>query len=109
MEGKQVAGRDELFLESLYTGRDNPFQEGIRRGKWKYIRMYDGVVPYDETDVDFAGRAPEFEMLFDLEADPGERETLIASPVDSPLLAELRQRCAEQADSAHLGICPRTA
>jgi arylsulfatase A-like enzyme len=96
VEGRDVPWRDELFLESLYTGRDNPFQEGIRRGQWKYIRMYDGVGSYDETHVDFAGRAPEFEMLFDLQADPGERENLAASHADSPVLAALRQECAEQ-------------
>ncbi len=99
VEGKEVPWRDELFLESLYTGRDNPFQEGIRMGKWKYIRMYDGVVGYDERDVDFAQRGPGFEMLFDLEADPGERDNLIGSHADSPILANLRQKCAEQSEA----------
>ena len=96
VNGKDVPWRDELFLESLYTGRDNPFQEGIRRGKWKYIRMFDGVVGYDEKNVDFADRSPEFEMLFDLEADPGERKNLIESHANSPILANLRQKCSEQ-------------
>jgi hypothetical protein len=99
VQGKEVPWRDELFLESLYTGRDNPFQEGIRMGKWKYIRMYDGVGSYDETDVDFANRGPEFEMLFDLEADPGERDNLIESHADSPILANLRRKCAEQSEA----------
>jgi arylsulfatase A-like enzyme len=99
VEGKDVPWRDQLFLESLYTGRDNPFQEGVRKGAWKYIRMYDGVVGYDETHVDFADRAPEFEMLFDLEADPDERNNLIASHADSPILAELRKECAEQSEA----------
>lgn len=96
VEGKEIPWRDELFLESLYTGRDNPFQEGIRMGKWKYIRMYDGAGRYDEAHVDFAGRVPEFEMLFDLEADPGERDNLIASHADSPILAKLREKCSQQ-------------
>ncbi len=86
--------RDELFLESLYTGRDNPFQEGMRQGKWKYIRMYDGVQKYAESDVDFASRPPEFEMLFDLEADPGERNNLIDTMENSEILAELRAKTA---------------
>jgi len=86
--------REELFLESLYTGRDTPFQEGIRLGKWKYIRMYDGKGRYDESDVDFANRKPEFEMLFNLEADPGEMSNLIETHADSEILATLRRKCA---------------
>ena len=76
VEGRKTKWRNELFLESLYSGRDTPFQEGMRRGKWKYIRMYDGVVNYREEHVDFAGREPDFEMLFDLEKDPGEMNNL---------------------------------
>jgi len=94
--GTAEAWREELFLESLYTGRDNPFQEGLRRGKWKYIRMYDAPGgSYDEADVDFADRAPDFELLFDLESDPGERNNLIESRGDSAILARLRRDCAE--------------
>jgi arylsulfatase A-like enzyme len=96
VEGKDVPWRDELFLESLYTGRDNPFQEGIRMGKWKYIRMYDGIGSYDESHVDFAGRKPDFEMLFNLETDPGERINLVESHTSSRILADLRRKCAEE-------------
>ncbi len=96
VQGEDVEWRDELFLESLYTGRDNPFQEGVRTDKWKYIRMYDPKgSSYDEEDVNFAGREPEFEMLFDLEADPGERANLIESQADSQILATLRQKCGD--------------
>jgi arylsulfatase A-like enzyme len=42
VEGRDVGWRDELFLESLFTLRGNPFQEGIRTERWKYIRMYGG-------------------------------------------------------------------
>ena len=94
VEGQEVLWRDELFLESLFTGRDTPFQEGIRLGKWKYIRMYDGKEHYKESDLDFANRAAEFEMLFDLEADPGETNNLIQSQADSRILATLREKCA---------------
>ena len=99
MQGKDVAWREELFLESLYTGRDTPFQEGIRFGKWKYIRMYDGKGRYEESDVEFANRAPEFEMLFDLEADPKEMDNLIESHADSEILASLRKKCAAHSQS----------
>ncbi|MHB0958308.1 MAG: sulfatase-like hydrolase/transferase [Pirellulaceae bacterium] len=96
VEGREVPWRDELFLESLYTGRDNPFQEGIRHGRWKYIRMYDGRDPYDEQHVDFDGRQPDFEMLFDLTADPREHANLVAEPDHTEILASLRRKCAEQ-------------
>ncbi|NQT38066.1 MAG: sulfatase-like hydrolase/transferase [Planctomycetes bacterium] len=99
MEGKDVPWREELFLESLYTGRDTPFQEGIRLGKWKYIRMYDGKGRYDDPDVDFASRDPDFEMLFDLEADPAEMNNLIQSSADSEILVTLRKKCAAQSQS----------
>ncbi|HUT95083.1 MAG TPA: sulfatase-like hydrolase/transferase [Thermoguttaceae bacterium] len=99
VEGKDVPWRDELFLENLYTGRDTPFQEGVRFGKWKYIRMYDGKTGYVESDVDFSNRKPDFEMLFDLEADPGERDNLVESHADSEILATLRGKCAAHSRS----------
>jgi arylsulfatase A-like enzyme len=94
VEGKDVPWREELFLENLYTGRDTPFQEGIRAGKWKYIRMYDGKTGYDESDVDFTDRKPDFEMLFDLETDPGEMNNLVESQAESDILVTLRGKCA---------------
>jgi len=99
VEGRDTPWREELFLENLYTGRDTPFQEGIRRGKWKYIRMYDGKMGYEESDVDFSNREPEFEMLFDLEADPKEMNNLIESRADSEILASLRKSCAAHSRS----------
>ena len=100
IEGKQVPWRDELFLENLYTGRDTPLSEGIRRGKWKYIRMYDGKEPYCEADVNFDGKMPDFEQLFDLEQDPGERRNLIQEFEGTAVLQGLRERC--QLESARL-------
>jgi hypothetical protein len=99
VEGKDVPWRQELFLESLYTGRDTPFQEGIRFGKWKYIRMYDGKTGYAEADVDFSNRKPDFEMLFDLEADPGEMNNLVESQAGSEIVATLRTKCAAHSRS----------
>jgi arylsulfatase A-like enzyme len=83
VEQTEAPWRDSLFLESLYTGRDTPFQEGIRRGKWKYIRMFDAPGRYNEAHVTFTDRRPDFEMLFDLEADPGETTNLISEHDES--------------------------
>ena len=99
VQGRDVPWRQELFLESLYTGRDTPFQEGIRLGQWKYIRMYDGKTHYSESDLDFADRKPEFEMLFDLQADPKEMHNLIEEQAESTILATLRRKCAEHSQS----------
>lgn len=96
VEGETVSWRRELFLESLFTLRDNPFQEGLRTERWKYIRMYDGVVSFKEEDVDFRGRAPEFEMLFDLQADPGERTNLASDSAHAAVLEDLRAKTAVQ-------------
>ncbi len=95
LEGNTLPWRDELFLENLYSGRDTPFQEGIRRGRWKYIRMFDGKVDYVESDVDFSDRKPAFEMLFDLAADPAEMNNLASSPAYGEVLELLRNKCAD--------------
>lgn len=96
VHGEDAPWRESLFLENLYTGRDTPFQEGIRTARWKYIRMFDGKAKFREEDVDFSSREPEFEMLFDLEADPGEMNNLIENLGDSELVADLRARCAAE-------------
>ncbi len=99
LAGREVEWREELFLENLYTGRDTPFQEGVRLGQWKYIRMYDGKLAYLEEDLDFTDRPPDFEMLFDLEADPAELTNLVADPAHREMLAVLRTKCAKHSQS----------
>ena len=100
VEGKDVPWREELFLENLYTGRDTPLQEGVRRGEWKYIRMYDANPGrYAESDLDFSNRKPDFEMLFDLAADPGETNNLVESHAESEILTTLRAKCAAHSQS----------
>lgn len=91
--------RTELFLENLYTGRDTPFAEGLRQGDWKYIRMFDGVAGYDEEDVDFAGRKPDFQQLFNLKEDPQEKVNLIADYEGTELLTELRRKVVAYSES----------
>jgi len=94
--GKKVKWRDVLFLENLYTGRDTPISEGIRKGKWKYIRMYDGVRKYSEKHTNFEGRKPDFEQLFDLDKDPEEKHNLGSKYEDHAMLAKLRKICQQK-------------
>lgn len=97
--GEEVTWRDSLFLENLYTGRGTPFCEGIRKGKWKYIRMYKGVRRYTEEHVNFTGRKPDFEQLFDLEQDPQEKNNLVGEDECKAILAELRRWCQQKSDA----------
>ena len=108
MEGKslrplvhdeKIKWRDEIFLENLFTLRDNPFCEGIREGKWKYIRMYDGIVGYKEMDIDFLGRKPDFEQLFNLQEDPDEKNNIKGQYEGSKVLDKLRKKCQKHADN----------
>ena len=98
MDDEGVPWRDVIFLENLYTGRDTPFSEGIRKGKWKYIRMFDGIEPYSEKDTDFSERTNDFEQLYDLENDPGERINLIAEYEGKEVLSDLRVACQNGSD-----------
>jgi arylsulfatase A-like enzyme len=99
LAGRKVKWRDVLFLENLYTGRDTPISEGIRKGKWKYIRMYDGVRKYSEKHTNFEGRKPDFEQMFDLEKDPDEKHNLVKQFEDQAILADLRKICAQESSA----------
>jgi arylsulfatase A-like enzyme len=92
VHGKESEWRTELFLESLFTLRDNPFCEGIRQGDWKYVRMFDGVVNFTENDVNFENREPDFEQLFNLKNDPGEKNNLIENPQYSGRIRTMREK-----------------
>ena len=99
VENGAAMWRDSLFLESLFTLRDTPFQEGIRTDRWKYIRMYDGVTNFKEADVDFRGRVPEFEMLFDLHADPTEHHNFAEDPAHAKTIAKFRAQTATHSEA----------
>ena len=98
MTEQTVEWRDEIFLENLFTLRDTPIAEGVRRGKWKYIRMYKGLVPYSEKDTKFKNRASDFEQLFDLSRDPEEKNNLIKDMEGKDILNSLRKRCQVYSD-----------
>jgi len=95
MKGEETAWRKELFLESLFTLRDNPFCEGIRTDEWKYIRMYQGITPYTEEDLRFEGSDPDFEQLFYLPDDKEEKNNLIYNPEYHSVAELLRKKTAE--------------
>ena len=84
--------------------RDNPIQEGVRKGDWKYIRYFRGnrykatdggmgnYMVYKEEDLDFFNQTPIFESLVNLKDDPLEKENLITNMKDSKILKELRDK-----------------
>jgi arylsulfatase A-like enzyme len=76
-------GREDWYYEHVYSPDDGrraiPKCEGVRTGRWKYIRY---------TDPD-----PPLEQLFDLEADPLEQTDLARDPAHAGTLATLRSRC----------------
>ena len=85
--------RDEVFLESLFLLRTGPFMEAVRTKEWKYVRYFrSDKAEYAESDVDFEGREPDFEQLFDLVNDPREEHNLIYEPAQTERIADFRQR-----------------
>ncbi|WP_044214022.1 sulfatase-like hydrolase/transferase, partial [Saccharicrinis fermentans] len=93
LNGESKKWRKELFLESLYTGRDNPICEGIVDGKWKYIRMFQiQKRKYSEKDLDFDNLKPDFEQLFNLQEDPMETNNLVSVYENTSLLKKLRKK-----------------
>ena len=62
LQGKPHGWREEFFYEH-YTRRDIiPPSEGIRNGRWKYLRWMNVAPPVEE--------------LYDLASDPGEKHNL---------------------------------
>ncbi len=96
MEDPEVRWRDDIFLESLFLLRTGPFMEAVRTKDWKYVRYFRSEASsYSENDVDFAGREPDFEQLFDLRNDPGEVRNVVAEEPNSDRVAAFRKRCKD--------------
>jgi arylsulfatase A-like enzyme len=91
LRGDAIPWREELFTEHLWDHPRLPRTEGLRTERWKYIRYLDH---------------PEYEELYDLEADPHEARNLAGAPEHAGRLAELRARCASAAEAAG-GEAPR--
>ncbi len=80
----KVAWRGEFFYEHSYTPDPPrlpiPPSEAVRTSQWKYIR--------------YTTQKPVYEQLFDLKADPEERQNLVANPGHKKTLDRFRTRWA---------------
>jgi arylsulfatase A-like enzyme len=78
--GADFPFREDWFYEHHFRSNEFPIErtEGVRGRRWKYIRYLD--------------QTPNYEQLFDLEADPQENRNLAAAPGYGPKLRELRAR-----------------
>ena len=78
------AWRGEFFYEHTYNTAPPrlpiPPSEAVRTSQWKYIR--------------YTTQKPVYEQLFDLKADPEERQNLVANPDHKKTLDRLRTRWA---------------
>lgn len=100
--------RDAVFAEMTYHVHYLPMR-AIRTTKWKYIRNYsDDAVGLDQcAHMEWAHRLCELpnqgwkrprvpEELYDLESDPNEQKNLVADPVFTTALEEMRERLDRQ-------------
>lgn len=78
MRGEDVDWRTEWLYEHLLEHPHIPKSEGVRGERWKYVRWID--------------QDPVYEQLFDLEADPLERENLALNPAHRETLEDWRGR-----------------
>lgn len=110
--GNNYDKREEIFLESMYVGRKNPFMETVRTDKYKYIRYFpnpgepiddESFSPhygrYPDMVLDFRNRTPIFEHFFDLENDPQEKNNLIYEASLQKIIQQFREKCDIHAGS----------
>jgi arylsulfatase A-like enzyme len=84
--GDEVAWRTEWFYEHRTLPNRIPPSEGVRTGRWKYLR--------------WVGVEPAVEELYDLRDDPFEERNLAAQPGHAAVLEKLRRRWAELGKAA---------
>ena len=79
MRGDNTDWRSEILTEHLWDSNpDIPQTEAVRTEQWKYIRY---------------PKHPDFEELYDLEADPNESNNLVGESRYHDKLRELRKKC----------------
>jgi arylsulfatase A-like enzyme len=81
IEGRRVPWRKDFFYEHLFTHPGIPKSEGLRTGRYKYLRYIDQEPPYEE--------------LYDLNKDPHEETNLATHGEHQTLLSDLRKRYSE--------------
>lgn len=88
VRGEKIAWREDFFCENNFCVPEQyyPKIEGVRTARWKYIR-------YPEME-------PDYEELFDLQADPLETKNLAGNGGSAKVLVELRRRCDELVKAA---------
>jgi arylsulfatase A-like enzyme len=80
LAGRPETWRKEIFTEHLWDNPEIPRTEAVRTERWKYIRY---------------PQHPEFEELYDLDADFWERRNLAGNTQSQARLGELRRHCDE--------------
>ena len=93
VEGKAQHWPEEVFVQisESQTGR------AIRTSRWKYA-----VRALEKVDHQGDGHADGYheDFLYDLEADPHERNNLVSDPAFNPVRAELRERLKRRMQGA---------
>ena len=79
--GERPPWRSDFLYEHHFDHPQIPRSEGVRDGRWTYVRYYD--------------RSPPVEQLFDRQADPLEARDLAGEPDFAAVLARMRARCDE--------------
>ena len=80
LNGEHVTWRTKVFCEHLYDRDEIPQSEGIRTGRWKYLRYR---------------HHPDTEELYDLSVDPLEETNLAVDRHHRKQVMELRTLCNE--------------
>ncbi|TWT40646.1 sulfatase-like hydrolase/transferase [Botrimarina hoheduenensis] len=122
LEGDPSGWRTHAFSENLWsTYFGNPRCESVRGQRWKYIRYFandrelykdfDLSTVYLNNELNatnyrrwltssLRGESPDYEELFDLEADPDETTNLTSAPEHADVLDAMRRRCLAMAREA---------
>jgi arylsulfatase A-like enzyme len=112
VRGEVADLHDEVFVELTYHAAYDPMR-GVRTKTHKYIRSYEYRPYWFPPNVDdgyskrlladswqFRDMRPR-ELLFDLQADPWERQNVAADPAQAAVLADLRARVDRQMDETY--------
>ncbi len=110
--GNNYGRRSEVYLESMYVGRKNPFIETLRAERYKYIRYFANPgKPEDQEEfnkhwgwypdrvMDLNDKEIIFEQFFDLEKDPEEKNNLIDDPELQKVIDKFRSKLKKRSAS----------